>query len=276
MMNLLEKAIEAALAAGHEIMQVYQSDVFDVEFKGDNSPLTRADRMAHDTIVSMLESSGIPILSEEGKDIPFAERKDWNEFWLIDPLDGTKEFIKRNGEFTVNIALINSGVPVLGVIFVPVSKELYFAQDGLGSRKILIKDESIITTILADAHTLPMENPDRIFTAVVSRSHMSPATEDYINKIQDTRYKTQDTRLKTQEEEDGDIEFITRGSSLKICMVAEGKADVYPRFGPTMEWDTGAGHAIAKYAGKRFYRTDNGKELTYNKESLLNPYFIVD
>ena len=267
MRDLLENAIVAALAAGHEIMRVYQSDNFDVEFKGDNSPLTRADRMAHDTIVSILESSGIPILSEEGKDIPFAERKDWNEFWLVDPLDGTKEFIKRNGEFTVNIALINNGVPVLGVIFVPVSRELYFAQDGLGSRKILVKDESNITTILADAHTLPMENPDRIFTAVVSRSHMSRETEEYLNKTQDARRKTQETN---------EIEFISRGSSLKICMVAEGKADIYPRFGPTMEWDTAAGHAIAKYAGKRFYRTDNGEELTYNKKNLLNPYFIVD
>ena len=244
-------------------MKVYQSDDFDVELKGDNSPLTLADRKAHKAITDILELVGIPVLSEEGKSIPFEERKNWKQFWLVDPLDGTKEFIKRNDEFTVNIALIENGYPIMGVIYVPVSNELYFGDSQHGSNKTVIEDIEDLPTIIDRAYSLPYEQEDRAFTAVVSRSHMSPETEDFLSsKLSTLNHKH--------------VDYISRGSSLKICMVAEGKADVYPRFGPTMEWDTAAGHAIAKFAGKKVYRVDDGEELRYNKEELFNPYFIVE
>jgi len=263
MNDLLEIAIEASLIAGMEINKVYRSDDFKVEWKGDDSPLTRADKNANNVIVKNLEKTGIPILSEEGRDILFKNRKDWKKFWLVDPLDGTKEFIKRNGEFTVNIALIEDETPVLGVIFVPVTNELYFANNKIGSRKTQLVQSTNIQEIIEESESIPYDFTGRIFTAVVSRSHMSKETEEFLNSKRST--------LNFQK-----IEFLSRGSSLKICMVAEGKADVYPRFGPTMEWDTAAGHAIAKFAGKKVYRVDNGEELTYNKENLLNPYFIVE
>jgi 3'(2'), 5'-bisphosphate nucleotidase len=265
MMEQLKIAISAAKKASDEILKVYYSDDFNVEEKSDHSPLTRADRFAHKAIVEILNNSAIPVLSEEGKSISYEKRKNWKQFWLVDPLDGTKEFIKRNGEFTVNIALIREGLPVLGVILVPVSGELYFASEELGSYKIAIQAEDDPLQTISTDDLLPLISTDK-FTAVVSRSHMSKETEDYLGTVIKSREKA---GLSTE------IDFLSRGSSLKICMVAEGLADVYPRFGPTMEWDTAAGHAIAKFAGKQVIRTDNYQELTYNKENLLNPYFIV-
>ena len=260
----INKAIQAAVKAGNEILKIYNdpdSD-FSVERKADNSPLTIADKASHNVIESGLKATGIPILSEEGKAIAFKERKHWNRFWLIDPLDGTKEFIKKNGEFTVNIALIEGRQPVMGIIYVPVSRTLYFGSKEDGAWKAELTEENCsLDELMGKGQKLPVSgSDDTSYKIVGSRSHMSPETESYID------------RLRTDHPQ---IEIVSKGSSLKICMVAEGSADEYPRFGPTMEWDTAAGHAIANAAGKKLWLTDFNSELIYNKENLLNPYFVV-
>jgi len=258
---LLETSIKAALAAGKVILDIYQSDDFEVEIKGDNSPLTKADKASHRVLVSYLEEAGIPILSEEGKAIPYEERKDWNQLWILDPIDGTKEFIKRNGEFTVNIALVENQIPILGVIYVPVLKELYFAEKDLGAFKILnITECSSLSKIMSAASTLPLDLKKDKYTVVASKSHLSKETEDYIEEL---------------EKQHGEVITLSKGSSLKLCMVAEGVADEYPRFAPTMEWDTAAGQAICKYAGKTVYDYKTQKEMLYNREKLLNNWFLV-
>lgn len=249
MKELLELAKLAALAGGKEILEVYNDEI-KVDLKEDQSPLTEADRRAHLAILKILENAAIPILSEEGKTIPFNERSAWKSLWIVDPLDGTKEFIKRNGEFTVNIALIEDGIPVLGVIYVPVKDILYYGMKDFGSFK---EENGNITK-------LPTDKTSKQFVAVGSRSHMSTETEEFFNA------------LKT---EHGEIDIVSMGSSLKICLVAEGTADVYPRFAPTMEWDTAAGHAIAKYAGKTFLDCVTNREMIYNRENLLNNWFLV-
>jgi 3'(2'), 5'-bisphosphate nucleotidase len=246
-MDLAEKA---AIQGGKEILDVYHSDNFEVEKKGDQSPLTLADRKAHLAIMEVLEVSGIPVLSEEGKEIPYEERKNWKRLWIVDPLDGTKEFIKRNGEFTVNIALIDNGIPLLGVIYVPVKNELYSGASGMGARKVQ-NGESI---------AIPIVQKARKYRAVGSRSHMSPETQDFLENLK---------------KEHGEVEIVSMGSSLKICLVAEGTADVYPRFAPTMEWDTAAGHAIAKAAGKSLIDVKTNEEMVYNRKDLLNNWFVV-
>ena len=237
------KAIEAALLAGAQIREVYDDPDadFQVERKADNSPLTIADRRANEVITRMLQQTPYPVLSEEGKQLPYAERAGWKELWIVDPLDGTKEFIKRNGEFTVNIAWVREGVPVMGVIYVPVKHDLYFAAEGLGA-------------------FLPVEEKRDTFVVVASRSHCTPETEAYIERMR---------------QEHAQVELRSSGSSLKICLVAEGKADVYPRFAPTMEWDTAAGHAIVRAVGGEIWQADRHEPLRYNKEDLLNPWFIV-
>ena len=230
-----ELAVKAALEAGKKILEIYHSGDFNVELKGDNSPLTKADIAAHHIIKDILESTNIPLLSEEGKAIAYKDRKDWKQLWIVDPIDGTKEFIKRNGEFTVNIALIENQVPIAGVIFAPVLGDLYFSEAGLGSFKINIDLENFdIAKDLLKADKLPIERKDYTFTVVASRSHMSPETESYIQEMRTLH---------------GDVNLISKGSSLKLCMVAEGSANCYPRFAPTMEWDTAAGQAICMYAG---------------------------
>lgn len=262
MKNLIQTAIEAAISAGSAILLVYNSNDFEVELKSDNSPLTLADRNAHDVIVGYLGKTGIPILSEEGRGIPYEERKNWHQFWLVDPLDGTKEFVKRNGEFTVNIALIENGKPVMGVIYVPVTDVLYVGSIADGAYRI--EEASSFTTeteLLESAQKLPIDRNDNSFKVVASRSHMSKETEDYVDKLR-------------QKHEN--VEIVSKGSSLKLCLVAEGNADIYPRFGLTSEWDTGAGHAIVLASGGKVVLAENeAKELSYNKENILNPYFIV-
>ena len=248
--KLLMMAQEAALKGGEEILKVYHSDRFEVEFKGDQSPLTLADRNAHVAICDLLSESGIPILSEEGKEIPYKERKNWHRLWIVDPLDGTKEFIKRNGEFTVNIALIENGKPILGVIYVPVKDQLYTGAIGIGAEK---KENGRVIQ-------MPIEQEKRKYRAVGSRSHMSVETEKFFDDLK-TRH--------------GEVEIVSMGSSLKICLVAEGTADVYPRFAPTMEWDTAAGHAIAGAAGKSLIDVKTNREMVYNREDLLNNWFVV-
>lgn len=265
MIQTLYIAIDAAIKAGVEIMKIYNDPTsdFGIEKKADNSPLTIADKNANEVICSILEKTKIPILSEEGKAIDFSTRNQWKKLWIVDPLDGTKEFIKRNGEFTVNIALVENGIPVLGVIYVPVKRELYFGTIENGAFKYTLSDDTISINsaeLETNAIQLPIKKENDQFVVVASRSHLSEETESYIEKLRNIHHS---------------IDLISSGSSLKICLVAEGKADVYPRFAPTMEWDTAAGHAIASAAGMEIFHTDETTPLRYNKEDLLNPWFIV-
>lgn len=243
-------------------MEVYGSDDFQVEFKSDKSPLTLADQKAHQAIVEHLKTLPIPILSEEGKNIEYSERKNWDVFWLVDPLDGTKEFVKRNGEFTVNIALIEKQQAIMGVIYVPVQKKCYLGIVGSGAWLIQnIDSNTNIENLLELGKPLPVViSDDHIFRVVGSRSHMSDETVQFIDGLKPKHPH---------------IEMVSMGSSLKLCLVADGTADCYPRFGPTMEWDTAAGHAIAVAAGKKVTLSDQITPLKYNKENLLNPWFIV-
>ena len=254
MKQLLSLAIEAAVEAGTAILNVYDSD-FSVDYKDDKSPLTLADKRAHLKIMSFLEKTDYPILSEEGKHLSYEERKNWSRFWLVDPLDGTKEFVKRNGEFTVNIALIENGTPVMGVIYVPVKDTLYY-----GSEEGAFKKEGFSFSSPSPPKKMPLPKGDRIYTIVGSRSHMSIETEVFFEEMRSQH---------------GAVEILSVGSSLKLCMVAEGKADVYPRYAPTMEWDTAAGHAIVIAAGFQVLEYSSNKDLKYNKEDLLNPWFLV-
>jgi 3'(2'), 5'-bisphosphate nucleotidase len=261
MHNFINVSIEAAIEAGKKILEVYQRD-FVVETKIDNSPLTEADQQAHHTIKNILQQTGIPILSEEGKQMPYNERKQWDKFWLVDPLDGTKEFIKKNGEFTVNIALIKNGTPVMGVVYVPVTGVVYAASEETGSFSFNVNNNGkAISEMVNDKIKLPLAIKPEKYTIVASRSHSSPETETFIEE-----------RKKIY----GNVNLISAGSSLKLCLVAEGKAQVYPRLAPTMEWDTAAGHAIAKFAGCKVYNYESNDELKYNKENLLNPWFVVE
>ena len=251
--------IKAAIKAGNEILKIYNSNDFEIEIKSDCSPLTKADKRSHKIIENELLISGIPIMSEEGNNINFNERKNWHSYWLIDPIDGTKEFIKRNGEFTVNIALIENNKPVLGIVYIPYYKTLYFANKNSSSYKIDdIDDFELIESI--KKQDLAKVNPPKKFTVILSKSHMNNETQKYVDKLKKIH---------------GEITSKFYGSSLKICKVADGSANCYPRFGPTMEWDTAAAHAIAIYSGCKIFNPLNNKELTYNKEELLNPYFIV-
>lgn len=258
--NYLNLAIRAALDAGKEILEIYETDDFDVDFKADDSPLTRADLASHHILDAQLASTKIPVLSEEGKHLPYELRRNWSQLWIIDPIDGTKEFIKKNGEFTVNIALIEQGIPVLGVVYVPVLNELYYAAKNLGSFKVNCTPEATLDSIFSAAKSLPLPSSDRPFTVVASRSHLTPETEAFIEE------------LKT---EHGELALVSRGSSLKLCMVAEGSADCYPRFAPTMEWDTAAGQAICIYARCEVIDQGTGEEMIYNRENLLNNWFVV-
>lgn len=248
--KFLTIAIAAAEAACKEILEVYHSDNFQAELKGDNSPLTIADKRAHHAIVKLLEPTQLPVLSEEGKDIPYEERKNWKQFWMVDPLDGTKEFIKRNGEFTVNIALLENNKPVLGVIAVPVSGEVFYGQAGEGA---YCKNASGVQKLNPPAFT-DMQKPG--IRVVASRSHLNEETQAFINKLNQPH-------------------LVSSGSSLKFMLIAKGDADVYPRFAPTMEWDTAAAHAIVNALDIKIYKQEGEEELSYNKPELLNPGFLV-
>lgn len=249
--------LEIARHAGDEIMKIYNTD-FSVERKEDNSPLTAADRKSNAVILDGLKKSypEIPFISEETKQTPYSERKNWNKFWLIDPIDGTKEFIKKNGEFTVNIALIENGIPVIGIVHAPALNKTYYGVEGQGSFA-WNADLQKFEAILNKEH---YQQKSKVIV-VASRSHLTDETLQFVEKLK---------------AEGKEVDFLSSGSSLKFCLVAEGKADVYPRFGPTMEWDTGAAHAVALYAGKNVINIETGLPLAYNKENLLNPYFIVE
>jgi len=259
--NHLELAIKASIEAGQGILKVYET-AFSVEEKEDKSPLTLADKISHAIIFNHLKATNCPILSEEGRTIPYTERSQWDMFWMVDPLDGTKEFIKRNGEFTVNIALIHDQKPILGVIFVPVENILYFASEETGAYKVNIDPDTDLDlmNLLQLGTRLPEYESTDKYTVVCSRSHLSPETETFVEELKKTH---------------PELDFVSRGSSLKLCLIAEGQADVYPRFAPTMEWDTAAGQAIVECSGRIVKQADSDSSVIYNKENLLNPWFIA-
>lgn len=272
--HYLLKSIQASLEAGKGILEVYQTD-FNIEYKADDSPLTLADRRSHEIITENLKPLNIPILSEEGKHIPFDERIKWDMLWIVDPLDGTKEFVQRNDEFTVNIALAKHGKPLLGVIFIPVKKTLYFAAQKLGAYKLknkilngLLKEKNKIVdtnrqleALMEHSKKLPIKTLTRSpYVIVGSRSHGREKLEAFVEE---------------KRREFGQIILTPAGSALKFCLVAEGSAHIYPRFGPTCEWDTAAGQAIVENAGGEVIDYNTGQPLVYNKKDILNPWFIV-
>ena len=244
----LDNLVKISRKAGDEILDVYNGTI-SVTLKDDLSPLTDADRRSNKVITDQLSElyPDIPILSEEGQEINYSDRKGWNLFWLIDPLDGTKEFIKRNGEFTVNIALIENGHPIAGVVYAPTKDTFWYGAREIGSFKVDSDSDPEKISVINDSY-----NPIKI---VSSRSHPSSKLQSYLDRFDSH-------------------EIIHMGSSLKICLVADGSAHIYPRLGPTMEWDSGAGHAVLKYAGGFLTDTTTEEELVYNKQNLLNPDFI--
>lgn len=247
--ELLEASVTIAKDAGLKILNIYENEDFSktIDFKADDSPLTIADKASHIIIAEALEklAPDIPVMSEEGRAIEFEERKDWDYYWCVDPLDGTKEFINRNGEFTVNIALINKNRTVFGVIYAPVLDVSYYGIVGEGA------------TIIRDGQQseLKVNNKTENQIAVRSKSHANPAEDELYKQF-------------------NIVDQISVGSSLKFCMVAEGKADIYYRHGPTMEWDTAAGQAIVEASGGVVLDAD-GNPFAYNKENLLNGSFLV-
>jgi len=253
---MLGDVLYVVLEAGEKVLEIYKEG-FEVEYKEDKTPLTEADRISHQIITEGLKklTPDIPIISEEGKDIPYAERKNFNKLWLVDPLDGTKEFINRRDEFTLNVSLVIDGEPVLGVVYAPAKSVIYFAEKGEGAYRA-----EVVAGDIFDAIKLPLrfgfEQPLRV---IASRSHRDEETDKFIQKL--SQYFV--------------VETVSAGSSLKFCLLAEGSADLYPRFGPTMEWDTAAGHAVLREAGGFVYSLEDFKELRYNKESLKNGTFLA-
>lgn len=261
--KFLKIAILASLKAGEVIMEVYNKDNFNIEIKSDKSPLTEADKKANDVINSHLKSTSIPIISEENKQIDYEVRRKWDECWIVDPVDGTKEFIKRNGEFTVNIAFVKQGTPIFGVIYVPEKKILYYGDvNKKKAFKVTLEfHEASIEEIIAKSEAIRVnEDKSNTIRIVGSRSHMNQETVGFIDSLKDKDYE---------------IEIVAKGSSLKFCLIAEGVADIYPRFAPTMEWDTAAGQAICKASGAEVISLETDRPLLYNKENLLNSWFKV-
>lgn len=250
--SLAEDVIQIAYTAGAAIMEVYiEYDDIGLEHKSDNSPLTIADKKANDIIIERLNNLSVnyPVISEENKAIPFSIRNKFDRFWMVDPLDGTKEFIKRNGEFTVNIALIENGYPILGVVYAPALDEMYWAAKGLGAYKVR---NNINHKIIASE----FDASDSELRIVCSRSHMNDPTKSFINQFKNP-------------------ELVPTGSSLKIVFLAEGKAEIYPRLGPTMEWDIAAAHIILEESNGRLQNAKDLSSISYNKQDLLNPYFVA-
>ena len=255
-------AIKAAIEAGSEIMRIYEGGNFQIESKEDNSPITLADKSANTIINEFLKPTGIPIISEENAETEFSERKLWDSCWIVDPLDGTKEFINKNGEFTVNIALVKNNKPVFGVIYIPVSKELYFGNVVEGrSFKMIIDNKTLEEDLLKYAEEIFPVSDQRTIRIAGSRSHVNEETLEFIEGI----------RKKYSQE----VKVISKGSSLKFCLIADGTLNIYPRIGTTMEWDTAAGHAICKAVGIRVFDTQTNRELVYNKQNLKNNSFVV-
>lgn len=260
-LSLLLSASRAAIDAGTEIMKVYRSSSFGVQYKKDASPLTLADQAAHEAIMQVLTSENIPVLSEEGADIGYDERKQWEQLWMVDPLDGTKEFLKRNGEFTVNIALVKNNSPVIGVIYVPVTQELYYAVKGKGAYKTICKKSTGNGPAEGDPRLYPTVKDPNLCRILVSRSHMGEEIKHFISE---------------KEKKFNRVELLSRGSALKFCMIAEGQADCYPRYRPCMEWDTAAGQLIVEEAGKKLIDLQTRQPMLYNRTNLRNAWFVVE
>ena len=256
----LKIAIEASVKAGKKILEIYNSDDFIVEYKSDDSPLTLADKSSDEIIKNALKASNIPILSEEGNVLGFNKRKDLKHLWIVDPLDGTKEYIKRNDEFTVNIALVENKKPILGVIYAPALKVLYFSEKKFGSYKLELKTSTLSFLDYSKAIKLPVIMNKNSYGVVISRSHVNKETLSYIENLKKMR---------------PNVESVAIGSSLKFCLLAEGTADCYPRFSPCMEWDTAAGQIICKEAGFELIDQTTNIEMLYNRENLLNNSFVV-
>ncbi len=262
MKNYMDIAIKASLDAGRKIMEVYDSS-FEVDYKEDSSPLTEADTKANTIINNYLEPTAIPIISEENKNTDYEIRKNWTKCWIVDPVDGTKEFIKRNGEFTVNIALVENSRPTFGVIYAPATKTIFIGNTNKKSAYMARLDDhnASLDAIITKGESLQGKTNKSTSTKIVgSRSHMNQETAQYVDS------------LKLQGH---NIEVVSKGSSLKFCLLAEGKAEIYPRFAPTMEWDTAAGQAICNAVGIEVVSKETEKPLIYNKENLLNPSFIA-
>lgn len=265
---LLTLAIKAAISAGREILNIYETDFF-VETKSDNTPVTLADKAASNSIILALTPTNIPVISEEEAILDYEIRKNWLHVWLVDPLDGTKEFVKRNGEFTVNIALIENNKPVIGVIYSPVSKDLYFAAVNYGSYKVdgpsvLAEKNKGDVDLVENLKKLGVKLPDqklpKTYTVVASRSHLSKDINQHIDKLKNLY---------------GAVDVINVGSSIKQCWVAEGKAHEYMRLGTTMEWDTAAGQCILEQSGSQLLDLETSLPMRYNKENLKNSFFIA-
>lgn len=248
--TLCESVKKIAWEAGQAILEVYQREDFEIAVKSDQSPLTAADQASHEIIRDALLPHNLPILSEEGREIPYAERSQWHEFWLVDPLDGTKEFIKRNGEFTVNIALVQQQSPIMGVIYVPVQDCIYWGGESIGAFK------QGPDGIAHSLKTAPRNRSAAHLKVVASRSHLNPETQAFLDALNAP-------------------EIVSMGSSLKFMLLAEGQAHFYPRYAPTMEWDTAAAQAILEAAGGSVCLADSEQPLIYNKENLLNPFFLA-
>jgi 3'(2'), 5'-bisphosphate nucleotidase len=259
----IEIAIQAALSAGKAILDFYKQDDYELSYKEDDTPLTSADLDANTIITEALAKTSIPIISEESLQIPYAERKSWTECWIVDPLDGTKEFLNRNGEFTVNIALCRQGKPVFGVIYVPLSRELYLGdvRKREAYKHQLAKDHRLPDDLLSPQNRIYANtNKAGVVRVLCSRSFRDPQTEAYIRDLKKKHDK---------------VEIISKGSSIKFCWMAEGKADLYPRFSSIMEWDTAAGQALCEAVGLKVTELNTGLPLTYNKKELRNPGFMV-
>lgn len=264
--ELLKLAVNAAFIAGDEILKIYTTDFY-VETKSDNTPVTLADKTSGQLIAKALFSSNIPIISEEEEICDYSERKDWEHVWIVDPLDGTKEFVKRNGEFAVNIALVKNNKPVIGVIYAPFIRDIYFAYQNGGSYKItqhdMIKEltkKNLPDHLFEYAKKLPSQKLPRTYTVVGSRSHLSREINEHVDKLRNLY---------------GEVDMISVGSSIKQCWVAEGKAHEYPRFGTTMEWDTAAGQCILEESGNKLIDLGTGLPMVYNRENMKNNYFIA-
>lgn len=260
---MIDDLKKISINAGKKILEIYNQDDFETQIKDDKSPLTCADLSSHNIIVKGLEeinnkyNINYQILSEESESVNYSDRKKWDTYWLIDPLDGTKEFIKRNGEFTVNIALINNRNPILGFVYAPVLDKLYYG-DTTEKQAFIISNASCKDKVETKLTSKTFN--DNVINIIASRSHMNDETKRIIDLL-DLKFNK--------------CNFLSSGSSLKLCKVAEGKADLYPRFAPTMEWDTAAADAVCRAAGCRVYSVETNKPLEYNKENLLNPYFYV-
>lgn len=266
MEKLLLYIVQLAQQAGDAIMDVLHSDDLNTEMKEDHTPVTRADRDANRIIVDGLKSFGWPIISEEEFIPDYSVRKNWQKLWIVDPLDGTKEFINHSNDFTVNIALIENNRAIMGVVYVPQMHQFYFGGKGIGAFRLNLPEGQTLpvdwNSLAEQSELLPLKYEHKKYVVVGSRSNMNTETKSYICAVM-------------SEQGQDNVDLIIRGSSLKFCIMAEGKADLYPRFSHIHEWDIAAGHAVAEAAGCKITESDGVSPVLYNKKDLFTPYFLV-